>query len=88
MGFTIKFTLDGVTFTREDIRDISEVWETLSLSYRITEALKHGPLTVKDIAEEVAESENKIRAYLSRLTKRGKVVKVGDKWGLIAEGLL
>jgi len=87
MGFSIKFTLDGVTFTSQDIRDIPEAWESLSLSSRIMSALKQHPLKVAEISDEIGETEDKVRTYLHRLSKRGKVVKVGEKWGLITHGL-
>jgi DNA-binding CsgD family transcriptional regulator len=41
-------------------------------------------MTISEIGEELDISRNATRAYLSRMKSRNKVVKVADKWGLVA----
>jgi len=84
VGFTIKFTLEGVTFTREDISEIPDAWHRLSVSTKILGLLKHGPRSAPEIAEELGVKEDVARVSLNRLAKKNKIIRVNNKWGLKA----
>jgi DNA-directed RNA polymerase specialized sigma24 family protein len=84
LGFTVRFETDRTVFQKQDIRDIPEFLETLSNAVRIEALLKHGTMSVAEIAEELDITAGSVRVTLNRLKDRGKAIKVGEKWGLPA----
>ena len=81
LGLCFNFEEDGsVSVKREDIRDVPELAEGLSLKSRIASELRRGPMTVKEIADELSSPESTIRVVLNRW--KGKhFIKLGDTWG-------
>lgn len=86
IGIRIVFTNDTITFASEDTKTVADFMEELSLSQRITELLKSGPLPTKEIANYTGKSYDVTNVTLKRLSKRMQVIKVGDKWGLLIKG--
>jgi len=57
----------------------------MSTQVRILESLKSGALSAKDIAEQLDLARNTCDQNLKRLKDKGKILKMGDKWGLAAQ---
>lgn len=72
---------EGIQIERESI-SISEFAEKVSTSSRIQDALKDGAMTQKELKEMLGTSYQNIGQSLRRIMRQGKVLKVGDKWGL------
>ena len=85
-GFAFDFNGDEIVITEQDIRNIDEFIEHLSLKDKIVKLLKsEGKLGIKEIAEALEVSQTHIRVVLNRY--KGKLfVKMGDKWGLLVQG--
>lgn len=66
MAFEINFGDGGVTFNPARITDHPELARGLSLGQRISAALQHGGLTVKELAENLDETEANVRTTLNR----------------------
>lgn len=82
IGLRIEFGVDTTRFTRQDIRDIPEFREALTNAQRIELLLGAGPLAQADIAEELDLSNDVARITLNRMEEKGKIIKVGNQWGL------
>lgn len=83
-GFKITFEREKTIIKKQEVEDIPEFMESLSLKSRITALLKEGKASTKDIAEELDTSEASIRKTLNR--GKGLFVKVGIDWGLLEKG--
>jgi len=66
MAFEIGFTDNEVTFTPARITDHPALAKGLSLNQRISAALIHGGMTVKELAENLEEPEATIRTTINR----------------------
>jgi len=75
--------LEKVKFTEADIQDVPELAKSLPIKERARVLLKHGPMEIKDIAEEIGESEASIRTILNR--ENYLFTKVDNKWGLLTD---
>jgi len=85
IGIRMDFHDDGgIAIEREPV-SMSEFSEKINTQARVMEVLKQGALEVKDIALALDVSESNARVALSRLNKRGKVVKMGKAYGLAAD---
>lgn len=83
MGFKMEYKEDrAISISREPV-SISEFAEKINTQAKILEALKHGAREVKELAEELDITESNCRMALSRLTKRGKTVKLDKAYGLL-----
>jgi hypothetical protein len=89
IGVRIKFNenvegqLESVTFDSCKVADNPELSRTLPLPFQIKNLLREGPLTMKDIVELLGKGEDSIKTTLSRMAKKGELVKLPEhKWGL------
>ncbi len=85
MGLRLEFLSDGaeVSLSREDVRDVPELEENLSIADRIQGAIKqarHNPLLVEELAEDLQAKPNTIRQALHRDSRFIKLP--GNRWGL------
>lgn len=76
------FNDDAVLLQREDVRESPVLAQAGGVTLRIEHALRHGSLTVREIADELDESADKIRASLHQSRK---FQKMGDRWGLVQQ---
>lgn len=86
MGFQCTFGNASISVEQVAVRDIPELAEGGTLRDRIAGALRHGAMTVKEIADETGLGENTIRTTLNR--SKGKVFTALDKtkephWALL-----
>jgi len=83
MGFCMDFDDDNrsLSITRESVT-ISEFVGKVNDTNAVADAVKDGLKSVKDIAEITGLKDSSIRTYCGRLEVKGKLVKVGDRWGL------
>jgi len=85
LAYTLTFTDDRIMVVPDDIKNIPEFGETISLSSQILDALKAEKkrLAVSDLTNLIDAKEDSIRKTLTRLRKAEKVVHLPDqKWGL------
>ena len=88
IGVLIKFNNDAdellsVEFSPCDIADNPILSKVLPIKARAEELLKHGPLPVKDIADELGEDPSTIRTTLNRY--KNTFNKIGNDWGLLCD---
>jgi len=81
----IEFGTDTIRVSPARPRTISEFLVGLSTQMQIEELLKHGAMSLREITENLQISRNAADSALRRLKAKGKVVKIGDKWGLTFE---
>jgi len=85
MGLRMDFHEDGgINIEREPV-STAEFSQKITTQVRVLEVLKSGPMEVKELAQELDISESNVRMSLSRLSKKGKIVKIGKEYGLAAE---
>ena len=85
IGIRLDFHDDGgIGIEREPV-SLTEFSEKVNTQLRVMEVLKQGAMEVKDIASALDLSESNIRVVISRLAKKGRVVKVGKAYGLAVE---
>lgn len=78
IAFTLNYDDNNIFFNIEDIKTVDDFMRHLSVSGRITEALKDGaksPSELKEILSDVSGAT--FYAELARMTKKNKVVKIG-----------
>lgn len=84
LGYRLVFGGDSVRVTKQDVSDIPEFSSELPLHISIQQVLKSGPLSVKEIAEELGANEDSVGRTLRR--HKGKYfIKVDSQWGLLAK---
>ena len=84
LGYRFSFTDNTINITKADLRDTGLSGE-LPLPWRINNLLREGSLTMKEIAEMLGKGEDTIKTTLSRMAKKGELVKLPEhKWGLPA----
>ena len=83
IGFCMEFQgkHGPLSITRESVT-VSEFIGKVNDTNAVADAVKDGLKSVKDIAEITGLKESSIRTYCGRLEVKGKMVKVGDRWGL------
>jgi len=81
-GYRLEFCDDAIKVEKQDIADISELRQYMGTQAQIVALLKRGSMTKEAIAEELDVADGTIRSAISRLNSKGKLVKVGDGWGL------
>jgi len=89
LGLAATFTPTAITFDMCQVRDIPALAEGLSIRERIKNLLPHlGPLTTREIAEELDTSQASIRVILNRNRGTLFVRLTGGPeptWGLLAK---
>ena len=88
MGFRLDFVNDGaeVSVAQEDVGDVPELEESLSIGDRINNVLKaNGGMTVDDLVAELGAKGDSIRATLRRSTDIYCRLP-GNRWGLVHTG--
>ena len=89
IGFCMEYddANKSLSIKRESV-SVSEFIDKVTSQSAVYDALKKGPLFIKDIANATGLKDNSIRTTLSRMKDKGQVVKiemegkVGDKWAL------
>lgn len=86
LGWRVRFdnAAETTTFTRIDPADVPEFHPGLPIGERILATLRSGALPASELAKSVAGREETVDRILRRLRQRGKVIQVGDAWGLVA----
>jgi hypothetical protein len=85
LGVSIRFLPDATILSRADLGGIPGLAEHLPLSSRVEDTLRAGAQAIASVAQTVEKPENTVRAILSRLHARGRVVRLPDgRWGLPA----
>lgn len=91
IGLQFEFQNGAIRIQAQDLADEPELAAHASLSYRLLQMLRSGAQTVEALAEAVDTTPNTVRATLSRLRTKGKVVSLDDfkggrgnagRWGL------
>lgn len=82
LGYKFTFTDNSIAIARADLKDTGLSGE-LPLSVRIKDLLRHGAMTLKDIADNLDAHEPTIKTALYRLQKKDAVIKNGELWGLL-----
>ena len=87
IGFRLEFLSDGaeVQVAREDVGDIPELEESLSLSDRIGVVIKHNkyaPMSIEEIAEELQAKPDTVSKALRRNSELFARLP-GNRWGLM-----
>jgi len=81
IGLRFSFENDSIKLEKTDLRDTGLSGE-LPLSFQIKDLLRSGAKTVKEIAEVLEAKEASVRTIINRMAKKGRLVKLGDSWGL------
>lgn len=74
----------GINVEREPV-SVAEFGQKIGTQVRVLEALKSGTMEVKELAEALDISEGSVRTTLSRLSKKGKITKIGKAYGLASD---
>jgi hypothetical protein len=85
VGMHIEFGTDTIRVSPARPRTISEFLSGLSTRMQIEELLKRGPMSTREIMQNLEISRTSADSALKRSKDKGRIVKVGDKWGLCAE---
>jgi hypothetical protein len=87
IGIAVTHGETAVSFRREEIFDL-DLEMGLSISKRLERALRTGPKTDFELADEIGEGVEKVRAKLSHFSGRSPrrlFVKVDGRWSLVAD---
>ena len=90
LGLRMEF-LDGgdsVSFSREDVADVPELEDNLSLSDRMAAAIKRNhyiPMTASELAEDLQSKPDSVRKALRRSNQKFTEL-AGSRWGLLHTG--
>lgn len=85
LGLWVEYGDDGsITYGREELSD--ELTKPLTIADRIALVVAGGAMTPSDIAEELGEEPNKVRATLSRLRGKRFAGLADGRWGLLRAG--
>lgn len=66
IGVAVEFKDESVIFTPANLADVDGLANTLPLRDRIKSSLKHGAMTVRELADELELAENTLRTTLNR----------------------
>lgn len=83
IGLKITFSDEEVTVKRTDLKAVPLLLMGLPQSDQILGLLKSGPLSVSELAKNLYTTPNTISVELNRLSKKGLVVNMDRKWGLL-----
>ena len=87
LAYEIDFAADRTVLRRRDVRDVPELAPQVSLAYRIQHALRGGPRTYAELAEELDAKADSIRRACDR--GEGKAfTKVSSPDGIYRVALL
>lgn len=85
MGFHLHFSDDDIGIESVPIT-APELIARLSTQAQILKILRSGPMSITELMEDLDVSGNAVRVAMSKLSKKGKVVKGAEnKWGLVYE---
>ncbi len=84
ISYRLTFTDGKVVISQQNISNIPDFHKEVPLKYRVQEVLKHGALSVKEIAEQLDANEDSVRHALQR-DENKKFVKINNTWGLLGE---
>lgn len=83
LNYRFYFNGQHITVSTEKMQDVPEFNQNVPLQLRIRETLTRGPLTAKEIAENIDATAGTVSKTLSQMKKDGKVISLADnKWGL------
>jgi hypothetical protein len=83
VGFKFTFDGDKTVITTESPKTVGEFLQQMGTQQRITELLREGAMSTKEIAEALEITEANTRVAVKRLKDKNKIVKMGDKFGLL-----
>lgn len=81
VGLEMTFTETRTTFTRADLAQVDAMAQRLSTYERVVAALKHGPMTVAAIADNLGMKVDTIEKFCKRRTASGALVRLDAKDG-------
>lgn len=89
-GFHLDFygneeRTERAVFQRQEVRDMPDFAENLSLRDQVQGILRDGKLSVKDITEELDATEGTVRSTLNRY--KDVFVRIGEEWGLLSKDI-
>lgn len=84
-GYRLLFEKDRTRIEGIDIKSVDELTTQLPLIERVKLTLANGAMTLKQLTEELSAPAGSVRAVLTR--HKSQFVKMGNKYGLIAEGM-
>jgi len=83
MGFKITFNETGTHIESQPV-SAAEFISKVNTQKAILDALKSGPMSVKELSEATGATDNSVRVILSRLKRRGLLVNPDKgRWGLV-----
>ncbi|MBT9143923.1 MAG: hypothetical protein DDT29_02337 [Dehalococcoidia bacterium] len=75
----------SILFSRSDIREVPGLTEGLTLQDQIVAVLRHGAMTVAEIASEISANQGSVKAALYRYKNRFVMADpLGKRWGLLS----
>jgi len=80
MGLRFAYFTDGIVVEQQNIGDVPELARALTLKEQLKEALRHGKVSVTELAEQLESSESSIRGTLNRY--KNVFINQDDGWGL------
>ena len=82
-GYILKFTDYDTSIQRCDPRTIDDFLANMPIQTRINYILRYGPLSMKDMVEQLDIKEGTAKVELNRMLKAQRVVKLSPHlWGL------
>lgn len=85
-AYHLYFNESKTTVSLERAQDVPEFAQDLPIKPRMLEELGHGPLTAKELAENLDVSNSLISKYLTLMKGEKKVVKLAEnRWGKAVE---
>ena len=87
IGLRMEYQEDGGINVEREPLSIAEFGQKMNTQARVLDLLKSGALEVPEIALTLDTTESNIRMTLSRLKKRGKVIKLDKSWGLLSSNM-
>ncbi len=84
MGFNVSFNGNCTSIKKQPV-DLAQFIDSISAGMKIIEFLKDGAKTPKELSDLTGENYHAVYQALVRLGTKGKAVKVGEKWGLLAD---
>ncbi|MBT9148199.1 MAG: hypothetical protein DDT32_01969 [Syntrophomonadaceae bacterium] len=75
----------AIIFSRSDIREVPGLVEGLTLQDQIAAVLRHGAMSVAEIASEIDAKQDSVRKTLGRYKQKFVIADtLGRKWGLLS----
>lgn len=84
LGIHLNFNENGIHLQRQDVRTVAEFVHLLGTGARILIYLRDAnrPVNSTDLAQALDLSQGATAMALKRLKDKGRIVKVGNEWGL------